>query len=298
MGQLLSSPRTRYATRERRRRKDALKSKQSTINEPLHPDYDYYHWVSGGSPERLGNGQTASRSVIPKPHQGDRKSASSRASHPTSVHTTSRVKEDVSSKSDGHQTRKNTSKKPKSGHIKTKKAGESNAKHKSISRQDSHHDGHTDKKKEKRECVVCTDTLSLHRFPDRPPTTHCKHKVDVCRKCLRTWITSEFDTKMWDDIKCPVCSTLMQKGDMRHFAPKDIFKRYSTPFSTHHHLVPPPPLTAITGTSSSAAEQNRKHAQASHGAIARAAKPAKCISPTRLNSGAIRAKRRHASFTT
>jgi hypothetical protein len=80
--------------------------------------------------------------------------------------------------------------------------------------------------KEKKECVVCTEMRSLHRFPERPPTTACKHNIDVCRKCLRTWLASEFSTKMWNELKCPICPAPMQDRDMWEFAPKDIAKRY------------------------------------------------------------------------
>ena len=87
------------------------------------------------------------------------------------------------------------------------------------------------KHKEVKECVICTETLSLRRFPNRPPTAQCidTHEMDACRKCLRTWIRSEFATKVWDEMNCPICSTRMQYEDMREFAPSDIFRRSDFP---------------------------------------------------------------------
>ena len=79
--------------------------------------------------------------------------------------------------------------------------------------------------RETKDCVICADTLSLHRFPIRPPTVQCQHAVDVCRRCLRTWIQSEFATKIWDEMNCPVCSTRMQYEDMHEFAPNGVFRR-------------------------------------------------------------------------
>jgi hypothetical protein len=81
-----------------------------------------------------------------------------------------------------------------------------------------------------KECVVCTEHRSLRRFPNRNPTKRCTHDIEVCRLCLRTWIESEFSTKMWDEIKCPICSKRLEYDDMNKFAPTEVFCRYvSTP---------------------------------------------------------------------
>jgi hypothetical protein len=76
-----------------------------------------------------------------------------------------------------------------------------------------------------KECIICTDIRSQHRFPARPPTAQCTHDTDVCRRCLRTWIQSEFSTKIWNEINCPVCFARMQYDDIRKFAPKEVFRR-------------------------------------------------------------------------
>jgi hypothetical protein len=76
-----------------------------------------------------------------------------------------------------------------------------------------------------KECVICTDDRSLRRFPDRPPTEQCSHGSDACRRCLRTWIHSEFATKIWNEINCPMCAARMQYDDIREFAPKEVFHR-------------------------------------------------------------------------
>lgn len=79
--------------------------------------------------------------------------------------------------------------------------------------------------RESKDCIICADTRSFHRFPNRPPTTQCKHDIDVCRRCLRTWMQTEFAVKIWDEINCPTCSARMQYEDMREFASKDVFRR-------------------------------------------------------------------------
>jgi hypothetical protein len=98
------------------------------------------------------------------------------------------------------------------------------------SRQHKHHHQPESEVNEEKECVVCTDTRPLHKFPSRLPTTACKHGIDVCRKCLRTWIASEFDSKIWNEINCPICPARMQYRDMWEFAPKDVVKRYVSSF--------------------------------------------------------------------
>ncbi|KAF2192323.1 hypothetical protein K469DRAFT_735382 [Zopfia rhizophila CBS 207.26] len=78
----------------------------------------------------------------------------------------------------------------------------------------------------KKDCIVCAESRSLHRFPKRPPTASCVHEVNTCWHCLRGWIRSEFESKIWDQISCPECSTRMQYEDIREFAPSEVFRRY------------------------------------------------------------------------
>jgi hypothetical protein len=228
MGQSWSSRAADYPTYERRRRKAATKSERTKGSAQVNSEYKQPY--STNSTVRRRDGQAVSRSVTPKTHQGDHRQTPSRTSRHTILSATARITKEEPSIPDRRQNRKDAQKKPESGRIKREKNEENDTKHKVISRKDSHHnhlhERHRGKREEKKECVVCTDKISLHHFPDRPPTKDCKHGVDVCRKCLRTWMESEFSTKMWDDIKCPTCSTAMKRPDMQAFAPKEVFKRY------------------------------------------------------------------------
>ncbi|ORY02460.1 hypothetical protein BCR34DRAFT_591901 [Clohesyomyces aquaticus] len=78
----------------------------------------------------------------------------------------------------------------------------------------------------KRDCLVCTESRPLRRFPKRPPTALCTHEINTCKHCLRNWIRSEFKSKVWDQIHCPECRVHMQYEDVRDFAPSDVFRRY------------------------------------------------------------------------
>ncbi|KAF2476576.1 uncharacterized protein BDR25DRAFT_277819 [Lindgomyces ingoldianus] len=78
----------------------------------------------------------------------------------------------------------------------------------------------------KNDCMVCAESLPLRRFPKRPPTAQCTHEINTCKRCLRNWIRSEFQSKVWDQINCPECRIRMDYEDIRQFAPSEVFRRY------------------------------------------------------------------------
>ncbi|KAH5315555.1 hypothetical protein HBI24_016430 [Parastagonospora nodorum] len=78
-----------------------------------------------------------------------------------------------------------------------------------------------------KECNVCTETRPLFQFPERPPTEDCQHSIDTCTHCLQTWIESEFKSKMWNEVNCPTCRARLQFNDVKDFAPRNVFVRYS-----------------------------------------------------------------------
>jgi hypothetical protein len=83
-----------------------------------------------------------------------------------------------------------------------------------------------------KECTVCAGRRSEDRFPSRAPTAECTHPIDICRRCIRAWIESEFTTNMWDTVHCPICPALLEHEDMREFAPSHIFQRQATSLPT------------------------------------------------------------------
>ena len=89
---------------------------------------------------------------------------------------------------------------------------------------------HTEPCAEEASCSVCMELLSFGCFPDRNITAHCNHPPTVCLNCLALAITSQLDTKAWDRLVCPLCSTRLESGDVERFAPGETIARYS------HHL--------------------------------------------------------------
>jgi hypothetical protein len=79
-----------------------------------------------------------------------------------------------------------------------------------------------------KECIVCTESRGIHHFPSRLPTHECTHNASVCRRCLRTWIDSHFITKIWNEITCPICPSMLQPTDIHAFASEATSRRYDT----------------------------------------------------------------------
>ncbi|KAF2109151.1 hypothetical protein BDV96DRAFT_472576, partial [Lophiotrema nucula] len=80
--------------------------------------------------------------------------------------------------------------------------------------------------KELKDCIICAESRSIRRFSEHTPTSQCSHEINTCRRCLRTWIESEWKAKMWDQLKCPECKAQMQFADVKAAAPSHILKRY------------------------------------------------------------------------
>ena len=76
-----------------------------------------------------------------------------------------------------------------------------------------------------RDCVVCFDTLTPHNTPKRKITFSCDHEPDVCTICLSTSISTQFTSKVWDQIACPTCGERLEYQDVEEFADSVVFGR-------------------------------------------------------------------------
>jgi hypothetical protein len=75
------------------------------------------------------------------------------------------------------------------------------------------------------ECQVCLEKKLPDEFPTRQPTQACSHPVNCCKPCISQSITSAFEGRIWDDIRCPWCNIQLQHQDIADFASPDIFQR-------------------------------------------------------------------------
>ena len=76
-----------------------------------------------------------------------------------------------------------------------------------------------------RECVVCFEALNLENTPKRRITSSCNHEPDVCIPCLATSISSQLDSRVWDQIGCPTCGQRLDFQDVKAFADSPVFRR-------------------------------------------------------------------------
>lgn len=75
------------------------------------------------------------------------------------------------------------------------------------------------------ECVVCFETLSPQNTPKRKVTSLCNHEPDVCNSCLAMSISTQFNSKVWDQIDCPTCGQRLGFQDVKTFADSVVFER-------------------------------------------------------------------------
>ena len=75
------------------------------------------------------------------------------------------------------------------------------------------------------ECSVCLDTLDDSNMALRAVTSLCRHKRNVCMRCIATSITTQFSEKAWDQVECPSCKERLTYHDMETFADREIFEK-------------------------------------------------------------------------
>ena len=84
----------------------------------------------------------------------------------------------------------------------------------------------------KRLCIICTDAKQIGKFPQGKITACCGHEPQVCSKDVQIWITSELESKGWQNIRCPECREPLERSDIRKLASKKTFARSAcSPYS-------------------------------------------------------------------
>ena len=84
----------------------------------------------------------------------------------------------------------------------------------------------------KRSCIICTDAKQIGKFPQGKITACCGHEPQVCSEDVQIWITSELESKGWENIRCPECREPLERSDVRKLASKKTFARSAcSPYS-------------------------------------------------------------------
>ncbi|OBT67818.1 hypothetical protein VE03_02421 [Pseudogymnoascus sp. 23342-1-I1] len=75
-------------------------------------------------------------------------------------------------------------------------------------------------------CIICTENFSETVRPPGWISLACLHEPSVCSSCLAKCIKSDLETKIWNQIQCPECRTLLIYEDIQRLADLATFARY------------------------------------------------------------------------
>lgn len=74
-------------------------------------------------------------------------------------------------------------------------------------------------------CVVCFEALNTATTPIRRIASSCDHEPLMCTACLAQSITSQLESRIWNQIGCPMCNVGLSYEDVQVFASKAAFER-------------------------------------------------------------------------
>lgn len=75
-------------------------------------------------------------------------------------------------------------------------------------------------------CIICTEDFGGSIMPPGWISLACLHHPSVCCECLAKCIKSDLESKIWSQIKCPECKTLLIYEDIKRLADPETFSRY------------------------------------------------------------------------
>ncbi|THX95683.1 hypothetical protein D6D02_07434 [Aureobasidium pullulans] len=78
-----------------------------------------------------------------------------------------------------------------------------------------------------RMCEVCGEDESTNSFPNATQVSFHDHEHDVCHECFAMHLDVEVDSKMWDQVSCPQCPSLLQQHEIQNLATPECFAKYA-----------------------------------------------------------------------
>ncbi|THW86712.1 hypothetical protein D6D15_07189 [Aureobasidium pullulans] len=78
-----------------------------------------------------------------------------------------------------------------------------------------------------RMCEVCGEDKSTNSFPNATQVSSHDHEHDVCHECFAMHLDVEVDSKMWDQVSCPQCPSLLQQHEIQNLATPECFAKYA-----------------------------------------------------------------------
>jgi hypothetical protein len=74
-------------------------------------------------------------------------------------------------------------------------------------------------------CTICAEDFGKHISLPAWITPACMHPPSVCSECWMKSIKIDLDSKVLDQIKCPVCDTVLTFDDVKGLADTETFTR-------------------------------------------------------------------------
>ena len=76
-------------------------------------------------------------------------------------------------------------------------------------------------------CLICTDEIEDEDRLTGNISAACTHDVETCRPCLQSYITSQMETTIWDQISCPQCEVHLTAEDINKHGNPTAVARYA-----------------------------------------------------------------------
>lgn len=74
-------------------------------------------------------------------------------------------------------------------------------------------------------CGVCWEQVAVVDFIQGKLMPECEHEANVCRSCLAQSITAQLDSKLWNQLTCPLCTIRIDGNVVEKFAPSSTISR-------------------------------------------------------------------------
>ena len=74
-------------------------------------------------------------------------------------------------------------------------------------------------------CGVCWDRVAVNDLVQGKVMPGCQHETNVCRSCLAQSITAQLESKLWNQLTCPLCTVRIDGTVVEKFATSDTISR-------------------------------------------------------------------------
>jgi hypothetical protein len=77
-----------------------------------------------------------------------------------------------------------------------------------------------------RTCTICADQISSGNDVNGLIFSDCNERHDMCLACVAHSLQTQFETRVWNQLSCPICDVRLSYADVKKYAPGTVFERY------------------------------------------------------------------------